>query len=104
MLMQMALNDWSNLENTDLEIRWKGTGKMIQDIEHWDLPWPYISQSERLASLLTLQLVASSISDQSNVCVCVCVRVCVCTRARARSPLNNRTQAVTFSLLTCAGS
>ena len=62
MLMQMALNDWSNLENTDLEIRWKGTGKMIQDIEHWDLPWPYISQSERLASLLTLQLVASSIS------------------------------------------
>ena len=72
MLMQMALNDWSNLENTDLEIRWKGTGKMIQDIEHWDLPWPYISQSERLASLLTLQLVASSISDQSNVCAQLC--------------------------------
>jgi len=94
--MQMALNDWSNLENTDLGIQWKGTGKVIQDIERWDLPWPYISQSERLASLLTLQLVASSISDQSNVFVCVCV--CV------RGPLSNRTQAVTFSLLTCAGS
>ena len=67
--MQMALNDWSNLENTDLGIQWKGTGKVIQDIERWDFPWPYISQSERLASLLTLQLVASSISDQSNVFV-----------------------------------